>query len=71
MGAWCWTYFSLGGCFSGCPVTFQNFRTLKNFAVIYLKFKRGENLGYFVQKDANGIANYEDPDQNHTAPRAV
>ena len=47
-----------------------NFRTLKNFAVIYLKFKqRGQTLGYFVIKHANGIANSEDPDQ--TAPLGV
>ena len=35
----------------------------KNFAVIYLKFKqRGQTL-QFHPKDANGIANSEDPDQ--------
>ena len=44
-----------------------NFRMPENFVVIYLKFKkRGQTLWYFVQKDANGIANSEDPDQ--TAP---
>ena len=55
-------------------VKFLNFRTLENFAVIYLKFKRNlpkiqtkkPNLRVFHQKDANGIANSEDPDQ--TAP---
>ena len=53
-------------------VKFLNFRTPENFAVIYLKFKqKAQTLGYFVkrvfcQKDANGIANSEDPDQ--TAP---
>ena len=48
-------------------VKFQNLRTPENFAVIYLKFKqRGQTLGYFVKKDANGITNSEDPDQ--TAP---
>ena len=32
-------------------VKFLNFRTPKNFAVIYLKFKqRGLTLGYFVKK---------------------
>ena len=48
-------------------VKFLNFRTPENFAVIYLKFKqRGQNLRVFPQKDANGTANSEDPDQ--TAP---
>ena len=50
-------------------VKFQNFRTPESFAVIYLKFKqRGQTLGYFVNKIANGVAvaNSEDPDQ--TAP---
>ena len=47
-------------------VKFLNFRTPENFALIYLKFKQiGQTLGYFV-KNANGIANSEDPDQ--TAP---
>ena len=41
----------------------------EKFAVIYLKFKqRGQTIGYFV-KNANGIANCEDPDQ--TAPRGA
>ena len=32
-------------------VKFLNFRTLENFAVIYLKFKqRDQTLGYFVKK---------------------
>ena len=39
----------------------------ENFAVIYLKFKqRGQTLRDFPPKDANGIANSEDPDE--TAP---
>ena len=45
---------------------FLNFRTPEIFAVIYLKFKQRQNLRVFRQKDANGIANSEDPDQ--TAP---
>ena len=49
-------------------VKFINFRTPENFAVIYLKFNQEKrpNLREFRQKDANGIANSEDPDQ--TAP---
>ena len=48
-------------------VKFLNFRTPEKFAVIYLKFKqKAQTLGYFVKKNANGIANSEDPDQ--TAP---
>ena len=48
-------------------VQFLNFQTSENFAVIYLKFKqRAQNLRVFCQKDANEIANSEDPDQ--TAP---
>ena len=48
-------------------VKILNFRTPENFAKIHLKFKqRGKTLGYFVEKDVNGIANSEDPDQ--TAP---
>ena len=48
-------------------VKFLNFRTPKNFAVICLKFKqRGQTLRVFCQKDVNGKANSEDPDQ--TAP---
>ena len=47
-------------------VKFPNFQTPENFAVSYLKFDKS----VFRQKDANGIANSEDPDQ--TAPlRAV
>ena len=49
-------------------VKFLNFRTSENFAVIYLTFnKKRPNLRVFHQKDANGIANGEDPDQS--APR--
>ena len=45
-------------------VKFLNFWTSENFPVIYLKFKqRGKTCGVFHQKDANGIANSEDPDQ--------
>ena len=48
-------------------VMFLNFRTPENFPAIYLKFKqRSQILGYFIIKDANGIANSVDPDQ--TAP---
>ena len=51
-------------------VKFLNFRMPENFAVIYVKFKqRGQTLGCFVIKHANGIANSEDPDQ--TAPLAA
>ena len=50
---------------SYCKV--PKFSDARNFAVIHLKFKqRGQTFGYFVKKDANGIANSEDPDQ--TAP---
>ena len=55
------------------PVTtvkFLNFRTPENFAVIYLKFKQKRpKLSLFCQKDENGIANSEDPDQ--TAPQGA
>ena len=45
-------------------VKFLNFLKPENFAVNYLKFKqRSQTLGYFIKKDANGIANSEDPDQ--------
>ena len=48
-------------------VKFLNFRTPEKFAVIYLKLKKkAQTLEYFVKKNANGIANSEDPDQ--TAP---
>ena len=48
-------------------VKFLNFETPEIYGVIYLKFKeRGQNMKVFCQKDANGIANSEDPDQ--TAP---
>ena len=44
-------------------VKFLNFPTPENLAVNYLKFKqRDQTLGYFIKKDANGIANSEDPD---------
>ena len=40
------------------------------FAVIYLIFQtKRPNLRVFCQKDANGIANSEDPDQ--TAPQGA
>ena len=46
------------------------FSAAKKFAEIYLKFKqRDKTSGYFIKKDANGIANSEDPDQ--TAPRGA
>ena len=52
---------------SARTVKFLNFQTPENFAIMYLKFKkRGQTFGHFVKKDANGIANSEDPDQ--TAP---
>ena len=48
-------------------VKFLNFRTSENFGVIYLIFKKKRpNLRVFHHKDANGIANGDDPDQ--TAP---
>ena len=37
-----------------------------NFTVNYLIKQRGQTIEYFVQIDAKGIANSEDPDQ--TAP---
>ena len=51
----------------------SKFLMLKNFAVIYLKFKqRGQTFGDFPQKDANGIANSEDPDLGlHCLPRHI
>ena len=50
-------------------VKFLNFQTPENFAVIHLKLiQRGQILGYFIKKDANGIVNSEDPDQTVTAP---
>ena len=53
-----------------------NFRTPENIAVIYLKLKqKGPNLRVFHQKDLNGIANGEDPDQSdlglHCLPRPI
>ena len=51
----------------GSTVKFINFRTPENYAVNYIEFKqRGQTLGYFIKKDANGRTNSEDPDQ--TAP---
>ena len=47
-------------------VNFLNFWMPENFAVIYLKFKKRGRTSGISQKDANGIANSEDPDQ--TAP---
>ena len=47
-------------------VKFLNFRMPKNFPVIYLKFKKKPKPKGSCQKDANGIAKSEDPDQ--TAP---
>ena len=59
-------------------VKILNFPTPENFAVIYLKFNERPNLRVFLQKDANGIANSEDPDQTepsdlglHCLPRHV
>ena len=53
--------------YSSYTVKFLKFRTPENFAVNYLKFKkRGQSVLVFRQKDSNGIANSEDPDQ--TAP---
>ena len=45
-------------------VKFLNFRTSENFAVIYLILKKEAKPWVFRQKDANGIANSEDPDQS-------
>ena len=47
-------------------VKFLNFRISENFDVIYLILKKRPNFMVFRQKDANGIAKSEDPDQ--TAP---
>ena len=58
-------------------VKFPNSRMPENFAVIYLKFKKKRTkLWVFRQKDANGIANSEDPDQTaplglHCLPRPI
>ena len=49
-------------CFVFATVKFLNIRTPENFAAIYLNSKR-QNLLIFPLKDANGIANSEDPDQ--------
>ena len=52
---------------TSATINFLNFWMPENFAVIYLKFNTMEpNLCVFRLKDANGIANSEDPDQ--TAP---
>ena len=49
---------------------FLNFWTPENFVEIYLNFKeKDQTLGYFIKKDANGIANSEDHDQ--TAPQGA
>ena len=46
-------------------VKFLNFRMPENLAVIYLNFKqRGQTFGYFIKKNANGIANSEYSDQS-------
>ena len=46
-------------------VKFLNFRMPENFAVIYLKFKqKAQTFRVFPKKDANGISNGVDPDQN-------
>ena len=48
-------------------VKFQNFRTQENFAVIILKLDKNFFYhGLINPKDADSIANSEDPDQ--TAP---
>ena len=49
-------------------VKFLNFGTPEILAIIYLKFKQilGQTQRVFCRKDANEIANSEDPDQ--TAP---
>ena len=69
------SFWSFNFSFSSCTgsiseintVKFINFRTLENFAVIYLKFGQlRPNLRVFCQNDANEIAKSEDPDQ--TAP---
>ena len=44
-------------------IKFLNFRTPENFVVIFLKIKQKRpNLRLFHQKDANVLANSEDPD---------
>ena len=41
----------------------QKFSDARKFAAMYLKFKQsGQTFGYFVKKNANGIANSDDPD---------
>ena len=52
----------------GITVNFLNFGTPKILAIIHLIFKqRGQTLGYFEKKNANGRANREEPN-NQTAP---
>ena len=60
--------------FSAVPTTFRsitvkilNFRIPENSE--HYNKNRGQTFGYFVKKDANGIANSEDSDQ--TALEAV
>ena len=50
----------------GSTVKLPNFRILKNCCNLPKIQTKRPNLGIFHQKDANGIANSEDPDQ--TAP---
>ena len=50
---------------SSYTLKFLNFQTQEIFAVINLKFKqRGQAVEFFCQKDANGIAHSEDPEQS-------
>ena len=44
-------------------VKFLNFRTPEIFAVFYKNLNKRQSLRVVCQKDANGIANSEDPDQ--------
>ena len=54
-------------CLHECTVKFLNFRMPENFTCNLPKSQaKCPNLRVFRQKDANGIANSEDPDQ--TAP---
>ena len=51
---------------------FLNFRTQENFTVIYIKIRtKRPNLKVFSQKDANGIAIIEDPDQTASLDLSV
>ena len=54
---------SLGEFVMQYTIKFQNFHMPENSAVIDLKFKQRPNLRVFRQKDANGVANSEDPHQ--------